>query len=56
MAGPWVHLLHLPVISLINFIKVLLLPTMFNKIGEKTFYVFGIANAISIPIVWVGQV
>lgn len=25
---------------------------MFNNIGEKTFYVFGACNAISIPIVW----
>ena len=25
---------------------------MFNNIGEKTFYVFGAVNAISIPIVW----
>ena len=25
---------------------------MFKNIGEKTFYVFGICNAISIPIVW----
>lgn len=24
----------------------------FDKIGEKTYYLFGIANAISIPIVW----
>ena len=25
---------------------------MFEKINEKTFYVFGATNAISIPIVW----
>lgn len=25
---------------------------MFSKIEEKTFYVFGITNVISIPIVW----
>ncbi|KAI4086440.1 MAG: hypothetical protein LQ339_009044, partial [Xanthoria mediterranea] len=31
---------------------VLLLPTMFKNISEKTFYVFGACNAISIPIVW----
>ncbi|KAG7527487.1 hypothetical protein FFLO_06884 [Filobasidium floriforme] len=30
----------------------LLLPVCFEKIGEKTYYLFGIANAISIPIVW----
>lgn len=32
--------------------QVLLLPTMFKNINEKTFYVFGICNIISIPIVW----
>ncbi|KAL8933263.1 MAG: hypothetical protein Q9216_006443 [Gyalolechia sp. 2 TL-2023] len=30
----------------------LLLPTMFKNISEKTFYVFGACNIISIPIVW----
>jgi hypothetical protein len=25
---------------------------MFSAIGEKTLYIFGIANAISIPMVW----
>ncbi|ORX39953.1 putative MFS monosaccharide transporter [Kockovaella imperatae] len=30
----------------------LLLPVCFAKIEEKTFYLFGIANALSIPIVW----
>lgn len=30
----------------------LLLPVCFEKIGEKTYYLFGIANFISIPIVW----
>ncbi|WWC89808.1 uncharacterized protein L201_004734 [Kwoniella dendrophila CBS 6074] len=30
----------------------LLLPVCFDKIGEKTYYLFGIANVISIPIVW----
>jgi hypothetical protein len=30
----------------------LLLPVAFQHIGEKTYYLFGIANAISIPIVW----
>jgi hypothetical protein len=25
---------------------------MFSKIGEKTLYIFGIANALSIPMVW----
>ncbi|KAI4126389.1 MAG: hypothetical protein LQ338_003786 [Usnochroma carphineum] len=30
----------------------LLLPTMFKNISEKTFYVFGACNFISIPIVW----
>ena len=32
--------------------QVLLLPLCFNKLQEKTFYIFGITNAISIPIVW----
>ncbi|KAL2835838.1 general substrate transporter [Aspergillus pseudoustus] len=30
----------------------LLCPVMFSAIGEKTLYIFGIANAISIPMVW----
>ncbi|KAI4281971.1 MAG: hypothetical protein L6R38_003285 [Xanthoria sp. 2 TBL-2021] len=38
--------------SIGNGWTVLLLPTMFKNIGEKTFYVFGACNAISIPIVW----
>ena len=25
---------------------------MFDSIGEKTLYIFGIANALSIPMVW----
>jgi hypothetical protein len=25
---------------------------MFNKIGEKTLYIFGIANIITLPMVW----
>jgi hypothetical protein len=28
------------------------LPVCFAKIGEKTYYLFGIANVLSIPIVW----
>ncbi|KAL8661718.1 MAG: hypothetical protein Q9202_005340 [Teloschistes flavicans] len=38
--------------SIGNGWTVLLLPTMFTNIAEKTFYVFGACNAISIPIVW----
>ncbi|KAL8997384.1 MAG: hypothetical protein Q9169_003315 [Polycauliona sp. 2 TL-2023] len=38
--------------SIGNGWTVLLLPTMFKNISEKTFYVFGACNAISIPIVW----
>ncbi len=30
----------------------LLCPTMFSAIGEKTLYIFGIANAITLPMVW----
>ncbi|KAL1984670.1 hypothetical protein VTN96DRAFT_8796 [Rasamsonia emersonii] len=30
----------------------LLCPVMFGAIGEKTLYIFGIANAITIPMVW----
>lgn len=33
-------------------IQTLLLPVCFDKIGEKTYYLFGIANVLSIPIVW----
>ena len=32
--------------------KVLLLPTMFKNIAEKTFYVFGAVNFLTIPVVW----
>jgi len=30
----------------------LLCPVMFAAIGEKTLYIFGIANVITIPMVW----
>jgi MFS family permease len=30
----------------------LLCPVMFNAIGEKTLYIFGACNIVSIPIVW----
>ncbi|KFZ15217.1 hypothetical protein V502_05714 [Pseudogymnoascus sp. VKM F-4520 (FW-2644)] len=30
----------------------LLCPIMFEAIGEKTLYIFGIANAITLPMVW----
>ncbi|KAK9362916.1 general substrate transporter [Lipomyces starkeyi] len=30
----------------------LLCPVMFNSIGEKTLYIFGAVNVITIPIVW----
>ena len=30
----------------------MLLPVAFAHIGEKTYYLFGIANVLSIPIVW----
>ncbi|GAB1197822.1 hypothetical protein APSETT444_007125 [Aspergillus pseudonomiae] len=30
----------------------LLCPIMFSSIGEKTLYIFGIANVITIPMVW----
>ncbi|EHL01506.1 putative Sugar transporter STL1 [Glarea lozoyensis 74030] len=30
----------------------LLCPVMFNAIGEKTLYIFGISNAITLPMVW----
>ena len=30
----------------------LLLPTIFATLQEKTFYIFGIVNFVSIPIVW----
>lgn len=32
--------------------QTLLLPVCFEHIGEKTYYLFGIANVLSIPIVW----
>lgn len=38
--------------SIGNGWTVLLIPIIFSKIEEKTFYVFGATNAISIPIVW----
>ena len=33
-------------------IQTLLCPVMFTNIGEKTLYIFGICNAITIPMVW----
>jgi hypothetical protein len=30
----------------------LLCPVMFNAIGEKTLYIFGISNVITLPMVW----
>ena len=30
----------------------LLCPVMFGAIGEKTLYIFGIANVLSLPMVW----
>lgn len=30
----------------------MLLPVCFQHIGEKTYYLFGIANVLSIPFVW----
>ncbi len=36
----------------IRFSQTLLLPVCFQHISEKTYYLFGIANALSIPIVW----
>ena len=35
-----------------HLIQTLLLPVCFANIGEKTYYLFGIANALSIPFVW----
>ena len=32
--------------------QVLLLPTMFDALGEKSLYVFGAVNVATIPIVW----
>ncbi len=32
--------------------QVLLLPTIFNKLNEKTLYIFGAVNVISIVVVW----
>ena len=37
--------------SLINF-QVLLLPTIFNRLNEKTLYIFGAVNVLSIVVVW----
>jgi hypothetical protein len=31
---------------------VLLLPTIFQKLNEKTLYIFGVVNAFSILVVW----
>jgi len=33
-------------------VQVLLLPTIFNKLNEKTLYIFGAVNALSIVAVW----
>ena len=33
-------------------VKTLLIPVMFTNIGEKTLYIFGIANIITLPMVW----
>lgn len=30
----------------------LLCPVMFSAIGEKTLYIFGLCNVITIPMVW----
>ncbi|KAJ5815166.1 hypothetical protein N7474_006943 [Penicillium riverlandense] len=38
--------------SIGNGWTVLLLPTIFNKLNEKTLYIFGAVNFLSIPIVW----
>ncbi|KAG7002003.1 hypothetical protein G7Y79_00030g065360 [Physcia stellaris] len=38
--------------SIGNGWTVLLLPTMFDALGEKSLYVFGAVNAATIPIVW----
>ena len=32
--------------------QVLLLPTIFKNLGEKTFYIFGAVNFLTLPIVW----
>lgn len=32
--------------------QTLLIPVMLSKIQEKTLYIFGIANVITIPMVW----
>ena len=34
------------------YTKTLLCPVMFANLGEKTLYIFGICNALSIPMVW----
>jgi hypothetical protein len=46
------HLLSLAAAHLTDDTQTLLLPVCFASIGEKTYYLFGIANAISIPFVW----
>jgi Sugar (and other) transporter len=33
-------------------LQVLLLPTIFQKLHEKTFYIFGAVNILTLPIVW----
>lgn len=30
----------------------LILPVMFKSLGEKTYYIFGVCNALTIPMVW----
>ena len=35
-----------------RFYQTLLLPTIFNKLSEKTLYIFGGVNALSILVVW----
>ena len=32
--------------------QTLLCPVMFKAIGEKTLYIFGVCNALTIPMVW----
>ena len=29
-----------------------LCPVMFNEIGEKTLYIFGVSSIITLPMVW----
>lgn len=38
--------------SKFNKIQTLLCPVMFSAINEKTLYIFGISNLITIPMVW----